>query len=401
MGALAIRTQSLIIVAFMLVFVIGASLSHRLQGQAHADVTEGAYGAVESPSVFARMRQIDSRAQLRVFAELVAGGLLCAGLALALSRFIVGPILVLSEYADKWRPGQPWRCEVPAVSPEINLLSERMKSLMENVNAAYGRERDMNRLKSHFVSLVSHELNNALSVIHAASFSLEELDPEPHHEKREKMYRMIKAQTRSLSNAVANLLNAGRLESGMLALKRSKVEVGATLQAGLELLEVLYEDKGLHATLSLPDTPVSVFADPDALTLVVTNLLSNAIKYTPSGGSISVGLTMEGDAGQFVRVFIQDTGIGIEPKERERIFSGFYRSEMGQRAAKGFGMGLSLAKSMIEAHGGRLELQSEPGKGSRFSFLLPVWEGENREKASGTPRVAAAVATGSGGYRHG
>lgn len=398
MGALEIRTQSLIIVAFMFVFVVGAGVSHRLQGQAHADVTEGAYGAVGSPSVSERMRFIDSRGRMRVFAELVAGGLLCAGLALALSRFIVGPILVLSDYADKWRPGQPWRCEVPAVSPEINLLSERMRSLMENVNAAYGRERDMNRLKSQFVSLVSHELNNALSVIHAASYSLEELDPEPGHEKREKMYRMIKAQTRSLSNAVGNLLNAARLESGALALRRSQMEVGTTLRAGIELLEVLFEDKGLRVSLDLPETPVSVFADPDALTLVITNLLSNAIKYTPPGGSVRVGMAREGASGRFVRVFIEDTGIGIEPEERERIFSGFYRSEMGKRAAKGFGLGLSLAKSMVEAHGGRLELHSEPGRGSKFSFLLPVWDEGRREEASGAPPAPAAAGPGDCGH---
>lgn len=397
MGALAIRTQSLVIVAFMVVFVVGAGVSHRAQGRAHADVTEGAYGEVGSPSVSARMRLVDSGARRRVLAELVAGGLLCGGLALTLSRFIVGPILALSDYVGRWRPGQPWRCEVPSVSPEINLLSDRMRSLAEDVNASYGRERDLNRLKSQFVSLVSHELNNALSVIHAASYSLEELDPDPRHEKRERMYRMIKAQTRSLSNAVGNLLNAARLESGMLALRRSKMEVGAALRAGLELLEVLYEDKGLRVTLSLPDNPVSVYADPDALTLVVTNLLSNAIKYTPPGGSVQVGMSMEGDSRRFVRVFIEDTGIGIEPEERERIFSGFYRSEMGKRAAKGFGIGLSLAKSMIEAHGGRLELHSEPGKGSRFSFLLPVWDEGAREE----PPPPLAAAAGTGGDRHG
>lgn len=400
MRALAIRTQSLVIVAFMLVFVVGASISHRLQGQAHADVTEGAFGAVDSPSVFARMRFVDARARMRVLAELVAGVLLSAGLALMLSRFIVSPIRVLSDYVGKWRPGEPWRCEVPSVSPEIDLLASRMKALMEDVNAAYGKERDLNRLKSQFVSLVSHEINNALSVIHAASFSLEELDPDPRHEKREKMYRMIKVQTRSLSNAVGNLLNAGRLESGMLALERTKMEVGGVLRAGLELLEVLYEDKGLRVTLSLPDTPVSVYGDPDALTLVVTNLLSNAVKYTPPGGAVQVGMIMEGDAGRFVRVFISDTGIGIEPEERERIFSGFYRSEMGKRAAKGFGIGLSLAKSMVEAHGGRLELQSEPGKGSRFSFLLPVWDEGRREGTSGAPPAHAAT-TGPGDHRHG
>lgn len=361
----ALKSQFAVVAALLIAFAIGVSVLHGLRDQARPDS-----------------------------AALLAGPLLSALLAFALSRYVVRPISTLAEYAKHWRPGQPWDCEAPSVSPEINGLFERMKGLMQTINEEYRKERDMNRVKSQFVSLVSHELNNALSVIHAASANLEELDPNPKDEKREKMYRMIKGQIRSLSNAISNLLNAGRLESGRLALRKKKMEMQAVLRNSLELLEILYENKGLSVTLSLPDASVPVYADPDALTLVATNLLSNAIKYTPQGGAISVGIAREGGSGDFVRVYIQDTGIGIRPEERDRIFSGYYRSEAGQKLAKGFGIGLSLAKSIIEAHGGRLELESEPGKGSTFSFLLPVWQADLEAKR--TEEEAGSAPTGGG-----
>lgn len=322
------------------------------------------------------------------FALILLSGLLASGLlSLALSRYIIEPIGALSEYAKAWKPGRPWDCTAPAVSPEINTLFERMKGLVETLNRENERERDMGRLKSEFVSLVSHELNNALSVIHVASATLEELDPGSGEEARQKFYRMIRAQTRSLSAAIANLLNIGRLESGRLALHKTKMDAGAALREGLELLEILYENKGQAVTLRLPEVPLAVYADPHALTLVVTNLLSNAIKYTPPGGAITVGVERDPRAAGAARVYIADTGIGVKPEERERIFSGYYRSEAGRGLAKGFGVGLSLAKAMVEAHGSRLELESEPGSGSTFSFLLPLWaprQGEEEESHAET-----------------
>lgn len=323
------------------------------------------------------------RASRQEFALVLLAGLMASGaLAFALSRYIIRPISSLTAYAADWKPGQPWTCEAPAASPEITGLFVHVKQLVERFNRLYRKQLDMNQLKSKFVALVSHELNNALSVIHAASFNLEESDAEAGNEKRQKMYRMIRRQTRALSMAIANLLNTGRLESGKLALHKKKMEMAAVLKASLELLEPLLDGKSLKITLSLPDTSATVFADPDALTLVSTNLLSNAIKYTPEGGAVTVGIAHHGVDARFVHVYIKDTGIGIRPEERERIFSGFYRSEAAQRAGRGYGIGLSLVKSIIEAHGGRLELESQPGKGSTFSFLLPLWTAELDGKES-------------------
>ena len=316
------------------------------------------------------------RASLQGFWLVFLVGLLAsAALSMGLLRYIIEPIRSLDEYARNWKPGEPWTCEMPAVSPEINSLFRSMKSLMDGLNEEYRKEKDSGRLKSQLVSTVSHELNNALSVIHMAVASLEGTEPKGNDAMRGKMYRILRGQATSLSRTIDNLLNIGRLESGRLALAKKKMDMGAVLRESVELMEVLAEDKQLDIGVESTGAPVPVYADPDALSLVITNLLSNAIKYTPERGSVRVGVSREEGGGGpgFARVYVTDTGIGVGPEEREKIFSGFYRSERGKRLAKGFGIGLSLAKSIVAAHGGRIELESAVGRGSTFSFTLPLW----------------------------
>lgn len=308
-----------------------------------------------------------------------AGLLTSAILSFFLSRYIIEPIHRLDEYARGWRPGQPWDCNAPSVSPEINSLFRHMQDLMEGLNAELRKQRDIGQLKSQLVSTVSHELNNSLSVIHAASVNLEETDSTPIGEKRARMYQILKGQTLMLSKVISNLLNMGRLESGKLSLDKREMDIQLILKSSLELMEILCQSKNLQVSLQARNLSLPVYADPEALTLVVTNLLSNAIKYTPEGGSIVLGCERDLSRPDYARVFVQDTGIGVSPQDKERIFSGQYRSKEGRKMAKGFGIGLSLARSIIEAHGGRMDLESSPGRGSTFFFLLPLWDPKRSE----------------------
>lgn len=342
---------------------------------------------------FPERRREAKRASVFSFLAVLAVGLVVSALLAAfLSRFIIHSIRMLADYAANWKLGEPWTCRVNSVSPEINSLVARMKNLIEDLNEEYRKEKDLGRLKTQLVSTVSHELNNSLSVIHSASATLEMDEPESKDGKREKMYRMIKGQTRALSTAISNLLNIGRLESGRLALSKKRTDIAKVLRDCVEIMEILCENKGLRISTSMSDSPAPVNADPDALTMVVTNLLSNAVKYTPEGGAVSVGLSQEDEIPGYLRVYVKDTGIGVSQEEKERIFSGYYRSERGKKLAKGFGIGLSLARSILEAHGARLELQSEPEKGSKFSFLLPLWSAEPARANGGQESKAAAMA---------
>ena len=304
---------------------------------------------------------------------ILATGLAAAGvIVFFLSRYLVGPIRVLQRYALSWSLGREWKAAQPPASPEMTDLFNAMKDMAGHLNKQYEKEQDLVKFKTGLVSMVSHEFNNALGVLNVVSVLLEETEPAGGIAKRGTYYTMLKSNIRALSLTADNLLNMGRLETGRFAINRRMTDIAPVLRETIERLGILSERKGIQVTLALPETPISVNADPEALALVATNLLGNAIKYTPEKGSITIGLRRDPSAPGQICVYFQDSGIGISREEQERIFSPYYRTESGKKAAKGFGVGLALATSVIESHGSALKVESEPGQGSTFSFNLPA-----------------------------
>jgi len=154
---------------------------------------------------------------------------------------------------------------------------------------------------------------------------------------------------------------------GTLELNLQPVELGEWLRRAAIPWQQLAEEKGLAWHTVAPETPYVIEADADRLAQVLGNLLSNAVKYT-SEGSISVEARFEED---HATIDVRDTGLGIDPSERSKIFEPFYRSRRDKRFPQGMGLGLSIARDLVAAHGGRLEVESTPGQGSHFSIYLP------------------------------
>ncbi len=314
-----------------------------------------------------RRRRAAQFATLATFALLLLIGLFGAGaVALAVSNIVVAPLVRLRDQAASWSLGRPWP-EFDGTRGEIAELAATMRAMAAKLNEQYERERQAGLLKSQLVSGVSHEFNNALTVIHTAQTLLRD---SPNPAEAQPWHDMLAANIRALSAMATNLLNLGRLESGRFQVETSRVDLAPLLRVSLERLSILGQRKRLTMSLDLPEDLPPVEADPDAAALVVANLLTNAFKYTREGGSVTLGAAARGGS---VAVFVRDTGIGIAPQERERIFDGYYRTESGRREAKGFGVGLALSRMILEAHGSALELESEVGRGSTFSFRLPIW----------------------------
>jgi signal transduction histidine kinase len=311
-------------------------------------------------------RRSAQRATLATFACVLFVGLLgAAAVSLATSRIIVSPLLRLRDQAAEWSLGRPWPGGADPVPAELGQLTATIRAMADKLNEQYQRERQANMLKSQLVAGVSHEFNNALAVIHAAQALLREAEPSaaaaPWHD-------MLAANVRALSALATNLLNLGRIESGKFAVETSAVDLAPLLTSALDRLAIIAERKKLSVGREIaPDLP-RVSGDSDALALVVANLLTNAFKYTHAGGRVVLGAARRADGR--VEVFVQDTGIGIAAEERKKIFGGYYRTERGKREAKGFGVGLALSRMILEAHGAALALDSEVGRGSRFSFAL-------------------------------
>jgi signal transduction histidine kinase len=170
-----------------------------------------------------------------------------------------------------------------------------------------------------------------------------------------------------LTGMINTMLEIAQSESGVLEISRAPVDLTALLKNAAELFQPVAEEKRIHLSAELPKIPLIISGDKNRLQRVAANLLDNAIKYTPDGGAVRlICRAVPGGA----EVELRDTGTGIEPEELPRIFDRFYRGEKS-RSSCGNGLGLSLAQSIIQSHGGWIAVESRPGKGSVFKLFLP------------------------------
>lgn len=229
----------------------------------------------------------------------------------------------------------------------------------------------LDRLKSEFVAKVSHELKSPLSTIHEQlSIVLEELAAKEHTDNHQILFR-ARERTNSLISMISDLLDISRIETGLISGKGRTPDPARVLSETVEFYRSKASEKGHAITIELPEEPLpAVKADPIALQSIFSNLITNAINYTPPNGTIEA---RAGFAGAYIRIAIADNGFGIAPEYLDKIFERFYRVQTEKtRMIPGTGLGLAIIKEMLTSVGGRIELSSEPDKGSVFSVYLPV-----------------------------
>ncbi len=220
--------------------------------------------------------------------------------------------------------------------------------------------------RDEVLAFVSHDLRNPLHTIQMAADLLELPIPE---ERKAVQIQVIKRSATAMSRLIEDLLAVSEVEAGRLALEREPLLLDALFEEVCGQLENLVREKRqrLHWRVA-PDVP-AVHADRHRLLRVLGNLAGNAVKFTPDGGSIVMQAVRDGAA---VVVSVSDTGIGIPPDELPRVFQRFWHAGRAQRG--GAGLGLAIAKGVVEAHGGRIWVESTPGQGTTFSFTLPLTE---------------------------
>ncbi|HEY7039807.1 MAG TPA: HAMP domain-containing sensor histidine kinase [Methylomirabilota bacterium] len=248
------------------------------------------------------------------------------------------------------------------------------EELSEKVVAATARLRELDETKTEFLSVVSHELRTPLTALQGFSELLLRSTLPPEKARRCLVYLHTEACT--LGRIVGEMLDLSRIEAGRpLELRPEPVDLDALLERNVELFATEHRDHRFRWTSSTPGT--AVHADPDALDRMMKNLLSNAVKYSPRGGRVDVSACPAADDPGMVEVAVEDDGVGIPAEQLPRIFDKYVRVPHPETAAaRGLGLGLSLVKALAEAHGGRIEVESLPGKGSRFRLLLPGLDGQ-------------------------
>jgi signal transduction histidine kinase len=243
-----------------------------------------------------------------------------------------------------------------------------------------------------FVAAVSHELRTPLAVIRSAGENLADGVVRDDDQIR-KYGDLVRNEGRRLTEMVEQILEFAGIQSGQRGFALRPVAVRPLLEDVVGASRALVEDAGMRVDVEVPETLPPVLGDESALRRVFQNLVGNAIKYGATGGWI--GLQAQA-AGREVRIGVSDRGIGIAAAEQARIFEPFYRApDVSSAQIHGAGLGLSLVKRIVEAHGGRITVRSEPGHGSEFVVQLPA-AGEEpiRAQAAGEPQPPPAHPAG-------
>lgn len=242
--------------------------------------------------------------------------------------------------------------------------------LLLQIRSLLRREQRSAAVKSAMVHTVSHEFNNALTVIDATIFLLEETEPVKNDAARAGLYHTLAFERKSLKSFVKNILNEARMDAGRFRIEKKPLALCDLVADSVSVMEELMRRKKISFSLDMTKEPFVVNADQEAMRLVLSNLVGNAVKYTPESGRITVRLAPE-KAGQ-ITFHIENSGRGIAAGDLEKIKTEFFRTGEGQAAAEGFGLGLKICNDMLLLHGSSLEIKSELGRSVCFCFSLPV-----------------------------
>lgn len=260
--------------------------------------------------------------------------------------------------------------EEAAVIVETASLNRRLSEQAEQMAS-------LSRMKDDFVSTVSHEFKTPLTTINGFVSVMIEGQTGPLTPEQMNFLNIIKASAKRLSGLVSDLLDISKLEGGV-AMEMKPLDLGRLIQSALDNHLPQARQGGKALAWDVPGRLPAVLADERWLTLVIDNLLSNAVKFTRPGGRVKLGVA---DKGDMLMVTVADDGIGIHPDDQGRIFEKFFRARnRSEISVSGTGLGLTIAKEVVSKHGGKIWFESEPGKGSKFHFVIPVHKRGSREE---------------------
>ncbi|BDG60223.1 sensor histidine kinase [Caldinitratiruptor microaerophilus] len=303
-----------------------------------------------------------------VAAWTVAGLVAAAVLASLMSRMIVRRLTAVTEAARAAAEGDLTRRvpeegadELADLARSFNHMAERVQNLVEGLRRSEALRRDL-------IASISHELRTPVTSVRGFAEALRDGVVPP--AERERYYGIIAAESARLSRLIQDLFDLARLEAGQLELRMQPVAVDDWLRAFADRAGPVLAQSGTVLVLEPPPVPGPwIYADPERLDQVLHNLVENAVRHSPPGEPVRIDRVLDGGE---VRIRVTDRGPGVPPEERDRIWQRFYQAPGPDGRKGGAGLGLSIVKSIVEAHGGRVGVEPAPGGGARFWFALPA-----------------------------
>ena len=332
-----------------------------------ADLADGTRAEVEELIA----RNASSFASSRALFIGVAGAALVLALLLGfiLSWSLIGPIqnidgrlAAIASGDFEGRVDVENRDELGALAANVNRMNDELRSV-------YAELEEASQHKSEFLANMSHELRTPLNAVIGFSQVLRDEMVGSVNEKQAEYLDDITSSGNHLLSLINDVLDLSKVEAGQVELEVHPFSLREALERGVVMVRERATEDGVRVAFAADPEVDPVNGDERRIKQVIFNLLSNAVKFTPAGGEVDVSATrVNGE----VRVSVADTGPGIAPEDRDRIFEEFQQSETGVGHREGTGLGLALSKRFVELHGGRIWLESELGRGSTFTFALPA-----------------------------
>jgi len=233
------------------------------------------------------------------------------------------------------------------------------------------RLKELDKMKSAFVSNVSHELRTPLTAIKASADNMLDRLIGDLNGKQVGYLTRIKSNSDRLARLINDLLDLSTIEAGKIDLRPANLPLVTLVKEAAESLRPVAAEKLINLTVMSADPGIIAWADRDKVVQVLMNLIGNALKFTPTGGKVTIAVTKNSAA--WMQISVTDTGPGIPAEEVNKVFARFYQiGQAGTQKTQGTGLGLAISKALVEMHGGKIWVESEAGKGSIFSFTLPA-----------------------------
>ncbi len=328
--------------------------------------------STEAFSAYARSHGLAGIAELKADAELVrfAESLLAGAIGGASARAMVSTVVQEEPLGlDEVMEILDEASQVRAYSRKLEEKSLALEAATAELRAANEQLKELDRLKDDFMSSVTHELRTPLTSIRAFSEMLVD-DPDIAQADRQRFLGIIVSETVRLTRLVNQVLDLAKIESGHAEWHNTDIDMCELVQHAVDATTQLFRDRGAVVEVALPEAVPVLRADHDRLLQVMLNLLSNAAKFVPAeSGRVKVKMSASEDE---IRVDVTDNGPGIEPELEPVIFEKFRQGGDERSRPQGTGLGLPISRQIVEHFGGRLWLESVPGEGATFSFVLPL-----------------------------
>ncbi|MDQ0901836.1 cell wall metabolism sensor histidine kinase WalK [Paenibacillus sp. V4I7] len=301
-----------------------------------------------------------------------------AGVSMLIHYFMTRPlekaIHAITEETTRISEGQ-FEGQVPQIGPaEFQRLADQFNRMTGKLNESFQKLRTAEASRKELVANVSHDLRTPMASIQAFVEALQD-DVIQDKETFARYLQTIRLETGRLNGLIQELFKLSQLDAGGTEFVPERYHVDHLLLDGLQSLAFQLEDKQLQVDVDLPDRLPQVAIMPQEMKRVLSNILDNAIRHSPVGGTIEI--KVEQISEQYVQLYIQDHGQGIDEEDRSKVFDRFYRADPSRtRASGGAGLGLAIAKSIVHLHGGTIGVDShvgDKGNGSRFWFTLPIY----------------------------